>query len=156
MDKRKFTSEDVCGRCGKKGVYKSIGLCEYIHYVCTKCNSEWCTKFNEWEQIRKPFPKKYEEHIEIKKPVVKRKLNRKTNEKKSRIMTEKQFIKMMKEVSEQLVADGFDPSDCSVCYDVADNLLWEPEITQYIEKRQPQLKKRFDKKIFIAESIPRV
>jgi hypothetical protein len=65
MDKKKHNKKEYCGRCGKqKGFYIAIGPCGQLHEVCTLCKVEWCTQFNEWEQLNKPLLKPYVEPAE--------------------------------------------------------------------------------------------
>ena len=65
-------------------------------------------------------------------------------------MTEKQFRKRMKQTAEDCIGDGMELDQ--VAYDVAECLLFDPDISKYLAKNYPGLKTKWTKQTFIAES----
>ncbi len=66
-------------------------------------------------------------------------------------MTDKQFEKRMRETASDCINDGMELDQ--VAYDVAENLLYDPEIRKYLAKNYPELILKDQKVTFIAEHI---
>lgn len=66
------------------------------------------------------------------------------------MLTEEQFKERMKEVGEQIKADGMEVDD--VALDVAESLLYDPEIREYVEQTHSRTKWSIMKEI-VADYI---
>ena len=71
---------------------------------------------------------------------------------KKKMMTEKKFRKLMKDVATDMLNQGQEIDDCGI--DIAESILWSnPDLMEYVRKQLSKDASSYDINLFIAENI---